>query len=616
MAGQDLHEPFDYIVVGGGTAGLVVASRLSEDVNMRVLVVEAGPDTTGDPLVLTPGLVAAQYGQDKYDWNFLSTPQPHLHNRCINNARGRQLGGSSALNFMMVMYPSRTSINAWAELGNEGWSFDELAPYYRKSSTVHSPSAAASEITGLDKYHDDSLSGAGPLHISFGEGYTTTVNGAWMETFSELGLKMATDPRLGESAGAFQNPASIDPTGHTRSYAASAYLGPEVRARANLVVVTDTVVKKVLTRKENDSEDVVAIGVVIQGPQDGEREVTARREVILAAGAFQTPQLLELSGIGDARLLESHGIPVVLDNPNVGENARDHAIVCQSFEVKDGIPSGDILRDPNVLNAVIQLYNDPSTPGAGPLGQSTISVAYAPLADKDGPLSAGAKKSLLAAYPPPPGAKPFELRQREIMEKHIDQPSSQYLLFPFQTTITEKPSCMAEIITPSRPENYLTIMTILNNPLSRGSVHIASADVAQKPLWDPKFMSEPLDLECLARNVQFVERIIETEPFKSVLKPGGKRSPQIIADGDDLENAREVVRQAQISVFHVCGTAPMMPRDQGGVVSERLVVHGTKNLRVVDASIFPLQIVGNIQSTVYAVAEKAADLIKEDREKK
>jgi choline dehydrogenase-like flavoprotein len=164
------------------------------------------------------------------------------------------------------------------------------------------------------------------------------------------------------------------------------------------------------------------------------------------------------------------------------------------------------------------------------------------------------------------------------------------------------------------PENYITIMTIINQPFSRGSIHITSADVHAHPEWDPKYNSNPLDMELLARAVQFVERIVEpSTPFGGVLKSGGKRQPALKAD--DLETAREIVRQRQISVFHVTSSCAMLPRGQGGVVDERLRVYGTKKLRVVDASVIPIEPVGNIQSVVYAVAERAADFIKEDRKK-
>ncbi|GKT51958.1 dehydrogenase citC [Colletotrichum spaethianum] len=603
MASSQGHEAsFDYIIIGGGTAGLVVASRLSEDDDVRVLVVEAGADKSADPLVLTPGLVAGVYGKEEYDWNFTSVPQPGLNNRRINQARGKMLGGSSALNFMLMLYPSKGILDAWGALGNDGWSFQVLAPYFRKLGTDHPPPQSAKDMVGLT-YHDEKLSGNGLLQVSYGEGYSP-MNAAWMHTFDKLGLGVTGDPRSGKSFGAFQNPCSIDPETKTRSFAASAYYNPEIAKRSNLVVLTETLVKKIIF--DNVEGDVSATGIQIVTKDGQEKTISANIEVVLSAGALHTPQLLELSGIGGRELLESHDIHIVIDNPNVGENVQDHPVVCQSFEVNEGVPSGDVLRDGNILNAVVGQYQ---ATREGPLGQSTISSAYTPLADINGLLSKEAKKSLLDANVA--HSNTASGRAIRSLIELSDEPSSQYLLFPSQITINDHPANMAEYILPSRPENYITVMTILNHPFSRGTVHITSPDVRVLPAWNPKYNSNPLDLELLARNVQFVERIVGTEPFSPLLKPGGKRLPDL--KGDYLESAKEIVRQRQISVFHVSGSCAMLPREQGGVVDERLRVYGVKKLRVVDASIFPIEPLGNIQSTVYAVAERAADLIKEDR---
>lgn len=517
------------------------------------------------------------------------------------------LGGSSALNFLMLLYPSKGNIDSWAALGNPSWNYDSLAPYFRKFATVHKPPQSARDLLGLTYLNEGLANGDGPIHVSYSEGYGVT-NKAWMRTFADLGLEVSGDPRDGNALGAFQNHASIDPVTHTRSYACTGYYTPEVAKRPNLVVLTETLVNKVLFDTA-DGEDAVATGVEIITKGGQKKQVLASVEVILAAGALQTPQILELSGIGGRDLLEKHGIPVVVENPNVGEHLQDHPIVCQSFEVADGVPSGDVLRDPNVLQALVGMYQ---TGGAGPMGQSVISVAYAPLVDGSGVVGPEAKKELLSQH-----EAALKTPEAQVTRKLVESPNEatfQYLLFPSQVSVPDRPTSMAHYITPVVPENFITIMTIINQPFSRGTVHITSADVKAAPLWDPKYNSNPLDLELLARAVQFVERIVEpSSAFGGVLKQGGKRLPELKAD--DLETAREIVRQRQISVFHVAGSCAMRPKDQGGVVDERLRVYGTRNLRVVDASVFPLEPVGNIQSVVYAVAERAADLIKEDRAK-
>ncbi|KAK4201725.1 hypothetical protein QBC40DRAFT_197837 [Triangularia verruculosa] len=611
MASVDLEKPFDYIVVGGGTAGLVIANRLTEDSDVRVLVVEAGADRSADPLVLCPGLVAGLYGKDEYDWNFSSTPQPTLNNRVINQARGKMLGGTSGLNFLMLLYPSKGNIDAWAALGNEGWDFDSLAPYFRKFATVHTPPQSSKDTCGLTYHNEDLAKGDGPIQVTFSEGYNVT-NQAWLKTFAEQGLEVTTDPRDGRALGAFVNQTSIDPVTHTRSFAATGYYTPEVAKRPNLVVLTETLVSKIIFNTTTGEDEPVATGVEILTKTGEKRQISANLEVILSAGTLQSPQILELSGIGNKDILSKHNIPVLVSNPNVGEHVQDHPIVCQSFEVADTTPSGDVLRDPNVLNALVGMYQ--STNGGGPLGQSTISVAYSPLVDKTGIVSQQAKDELLSSYEDTlttPDAK--EIKK---LVASADEATFQFLLFPTQVAIPDVPKNMAEHLVPVLPENYITVMTILNHPFSRGSVHISSDDVHSPPVWDPKYNSNPLDMELLARGVEFVERIVDSETeFGRLLKTGGKRLPEgLVAKGNEgLEVAREIVRRRQISVFHVSGSCAMRPRGEGGVVDKRLKVYGVRGLRVVDASVFPLEPVGNIQSVVYAVAERAADLIKEDR---
>lgn len=287
------------------------------------------------------------------------------------------LGGSSALNFLMMVYPGKPIIDTWETLGNHGWNFGALWPYYRKFAKTHVPSNIAREACRTDIYHDPSISDteSGPLAVSLGDGFGPN-NTAWMDAFEELGLKMTTDPRSGLAMGAFQQAASIDPVKKTRASAVSAYLKEEVRARPNLSILTDTLASRIILDKSDDSAgQATAKGVEIRSKDGVTRHIHADTEVILSAGALQTPQILELSGIGGREILTKHGIPVIVENRNVGCNLQDHPIVCESFEVADDILSGDVFRDPGLLEAVVSQYQISQE---GPLGQSIISSAYVP----------------------------------------------------------------------------------------------------------------------------------------------------------------------------------------------------------------------------------------------
>lgn len=514
------------------------------------------------------------------------------------------LGGSSALNFMMLVHPNKNILDGWSQLGNPGWDHSSLSPYFKKFVSIHPPSQSARDAVGGLAYHRDLvLSGDGPIQAMFSEGYDANKT-AWFETFKELGLDLEKDPREGEAVGAFQSPVTIDPATKTRSFAASAYLSQEVRGRKNLVVVTETVVRRIVF--DLGGEEPVAVGVEVETKDGVKGRVTARREVILCAGALQSPQILELSGVGDKEILKKYGIPVVIDNPNVGEGAQDHPIVVQSFEAADGVISGDILRDPAVMQAVMELYK---TSGEGPLGQSILSSAYTPMANGSGVLLADDKKNLFAKFESSLKLPGHDI-QRAVLEKD-DGPAFQYILFPTQSHIPQNPTSFADFLVPTAPENFISVLVALNHPFSRGSVHITANEPGRGIEWDPKYNENALDEEILAGGVQFIEKLVHpSTALGKLLKPGGRRLPRIVAD--TVENAKEIIRQTQVSVFHVSGTCAMMPREKGGVVDERLRVHGAKGLRVVDASVFPLEPSGNIQSVVYAVAEKAADLIKGD----
>ncbi|GAP84499.1 putative GMC oxidoreductase [Rosellinia necatrix] len=605
-----MSESFDYVVVGGGTSGLVVAARLTEDANVRVVVIEAGADKRTDPALETPGLVAGAYADDRFIWPFQSTPQAELNGRHLRQDTGKVLGGSSLTNFMMAMFPSRTNLDTWGKMGNKGWSFDDLAPYFRKFSTSHPPSQAIRETLGGLGYYREDLAGDGPVQLSFDDQYSV-MNENWFKTFAELGLEMKTDPRTGKAIGAFQNSSTIESGNNTRSSAATAYYTDEIAKRPNLKVLTETTVQKINT--ETRKGLVVATGVEVKDKDGKVTNITAKNEVVLAAGTIRTPQLLELSGIGDRDLLEGLGIEVLIDNPNVGEHMQDHLMTSQQFPVKKGYPSADGLREPARFQSAFEQY---ASTKQGPLAGMGTSVAYVPLADRGGVMTQADRKALFDKYLSGggPALSPVQKREfkliRELLETE-EEPAIQYLCFPGSLTVTPHPDTLTDMFTSHAPYDCIGIMALLNHPFSRGSVHVSSRDVSVPPTWNPNYCTHPLDLEILARTVGFVERIVNTAPYKDMVDPALKRLPD--ATGDDLETAKEIVRGRTVSCFHIAGTCRMLPRELGGVLDERLVVHGTSNLRVVDASMIPLEPLGNIQTTVYAVAERAADFIKESR---
>ncbi|KAI4641814.1 hypothetical protein J4E93_007913 [Alternaria ventricosa] len=597
----------DFIVIGGGIGGLVVANRLSEDADKSVLLIEAGANRQGDPKIDTVGMLSTLYGDPDYDWGFMSEPQTHVNGRQIPHPRGKVLGGSSAINFGAIVYPSKANFEAWKALGNEGWDAAGIAPYFRKFSRFTPPSAETKELLNIDYINEELHGKDGPIPVTIPDVYGP-FQASWAKTLDKMGWCNTDDPIEGEKLGTFACGLSIDAETKTRGYAASAYYTPEVAKRPKLEVLTEAFVEKILTKASDNS--VEATGVSVRTKDGSNHEIIAKNEVILSAGAIQSPQILELSGIGQKELLSKHGIPVVLDSPGVGENLQDHAISAPSFEIADDQFSGDIMRDPNIVQAVLQQYMTTKT---GPLVGIPISMTMLPLVDSDGRISHEEIAKLTKEYISDKGLPLWKKKQYEQLEKQILGPkeaAGYAMMLPLQLNISSGATQMNALLAPTHPNNFITIMAVNNHPFSRGFCHIRSADPKEKPILDPQYLSHPLDLEILARYTQYIETIVKTEPFASLLKPSG-RLPEG-KEAKDLDTAKEIVKERLLSTFHPTGTCAMMPRELNGVVDSRLKVYGTKNLRVVDASIFPMETLGNIQATVYAVAEKAADIIKED----
>lgn len=411
------------------------------------------------------------------------------------------------------------------------------------------------------------------------------------------------DPFSGNSLGAYSNAATVDPESKTRSYAGSAF-GIPAQQKPNVQIITEAQVQKILFSK-TDSGAVRATGlqVVVDGKT---QEFTAGKEVILAAGVFNTPKLLEISGVGNKEVLQQHDIPVIIDLPGVGENLQDHLMTGISYEVVEGVVTGDPLlrQEPEALATAQKLYFEHK---AGPFTMGGIqSHAFMPTSDATEILNAHVRQP----------QRSEEQKQLDALRGILERPdatSGAWLMFLAQANLHQSSDGSGSSFVGSKlhPENFASLGCIQAHPFSRGSSHITSADASAPPTIDPRYFSHPADLEFFARHVRDLNtRLRVTEPLAKYLKPDGKRNHPDAFHVDDLEGAKKYALDTATSAYHQCGTAAMLPREQGGVVSPELVVYGTENLRVVDASIFPLIPRGNIMSSVYAVAEKAADIIK------
>lgn len=531
-----------------------------------------------------------------------------MGNRELVIPQGRLLGGSSALNAMNFVVSAREDLDAWAKLGNPGWDWDSFSRYLEKTYTVTSGAATNND-------------GAIQTNIPDEE---TKWPRVWRDTLAGLGYPVDNDPFSGDICGAVMYPDAIHPETKTRSYAGNAYLGP-ARNRPNLTIWTGITVEKVLLTQTADG--AVASGVQYTRGTDGQSgTVTARKEVILSAGVFHSPKILESSGIGGAELLQSLGIDVVVDNPHVGENLQHHPMSIFSFETVDdgeeGFETIDAIarQDPEALRAATEAYGERRGPFSRTNCNAMAHIPFPGINTESGQRDLDEiLHKLLPSGTPVPQPHSYTQAAETFVRSVLTNPTSASGYY-VSTPVGAHPAPAAD----SAAERYFSVAVLLARPLSRGSVHLARdpclparPDGALGLAIDPGCLAHPLDMEVLARHVRFLESTLaRAEPLAKRLKQGStnhdiddaKRAPPLSTD--DLATTRQFLRETAVASTLYTSTCSMMPREMGGVVDAGLRVYGTRNLRVVDASVMPLITRGDTMATVYGMAEKAADVIR------
>ncbi|GME39259.1 Aryl-alcohol dehydrogenase [Neofusicoccum parvum] len=394
------------------------------------------------------------YEDPSYDWSFLTEPQAALNGRQIACPRGRVLGGSSALNFSAILYPSKADFNDWAELNDDqSWSAEAMAPYLRKFHTFRPASQATKQQMVLDYIDEASHGTKGPLQVTIPDGYSP-FHEAWVKGFKELGFHAVDDPIHGRTIGCFTNPVSIHPDTRTREYSAASYYTQDVANRPNLHVLTESVAETIIWADEAPLR-ATGVQVLRNGTERELIRVQEGGEVILAAGAIKSPQILELSGIGNERLLSQHGITTRFNNPGVGENFQDHVVSSISYEIADGQMSGDNLQhDPKLLQAVLNMYQESRS---GPMAGTPLGTAYLPPVDKNGVIDKAEFRKLvdehINLYPDfPAKAKQYELLRKRLTES--GEPSAEFLFIPMQLNKDTKQNTMAYLFGGRTPGSY------------------------------------------------------------------------------------------------------------------------------------------------------------------
>jgi choline dehydrogenase len=524
----------DFLIVGAGSAGCVLANRLSEDPSVRVVLVEAGPSDSSW-LIRTPAAVGALIRHARFNWNFSTTAQPHLNGRRLPQPRGRVIGGTSSINGMVYIRGSPLDFDDWAAAGNPGWSYDEVLPYFIRSE--------ANTAWACSPYHGI----AGPMQVSDVARHNPLVE-HFVAAAGALGFARCEDFNGPTMDGFGPRQATI--RNGRRESAASAFLHP-VRSRANLCVLTDALVRRVLIRNRR------AHAVEIEHAGRA-RTLSVEREVIVSAGAFASPAILMRSGVGPEAVLRELGIPVEQHLPAVGANLQDHLSTTIMMRTQATESYGLSLR-----TLPRSLWN---------------LVEY--LALRRGPLASNV----------------FEAHGFVRTRPGLDRPDIQIIFVPAHRNASGFPIPLG---------HGYGINVALLHPRSRGSVTLTDADPRTPPRIDPDFLSDPLDLPPLVAGLKLARCILAARPFAPLRGREIAPGPHV---GNDDEALAEYIRATSGTVFHPCGTC-RMGADEHSVVDPELRVRGVRGLRVADASIFPSIVGGNTHAPVVMVAEKAADLI-------
>ncbi|EKM77597.1 hypothetical protein AGABI1DRAFT_121979 [Agaricus bisporus var. burnettii JB137-S8] len=555
---------FDFVIVGGGTAGSVIANRLSENPEFQVMVIEDG-SLVGDDLNIKVPFNVFSLSDTRFDWNFTSTPQSGLNGRTVPYARGHVLGGSSCINAMFYTRGSSDDYDRFAQItGDSGWSWDSLQPYIQKNEKWTAP-ADQHDTTG--QFNPSVHSTTGMTSVSL-PGFPQEIDDMVIETTTQLGNEFPfnLDMNSGKPLGLAWLQSTIG--NGARSSAAASYLGDEVTQRSNLHIVLGTRATRILPTQEGNGSHTSLRTVELLSSSGETTLITATKEVILSAGTIGTPTILLHSGIGDKIAFESLGMNSVINLPDVGKNLVDHPTMSVSWNTTSTNPFDGLVVNATLKAEQLNVWKDNRTGALTTLGIN--QVAFLRIPDNS---------DIFSQFPDPSAGK---------NSPHI------------------------ELAIGVRTRNLLAVRNVDSKRLiqaAEGSVQINSSNPLAMPLIDPGLLSSAFDVKALVQSVKSAIRFFGAPAWDDfVLDIAGP-----IGSATTDEELEAIIRSSVFPSGHIVGTAAMSATDADhGVVDPDLKLKHASGLRIVDASIMPFVIAGHTQAPVYIIAERAADLIKGD----
>lgn len=573
------NQTFDYVICGGGLTGLVVASRLSEDPKISVLVIENGYDDHEDPRVNDVRTYGEAF-ESELDYNLTSTPVPWQNNTGLLLVAGKTLGGSGSLNGASWTKGDKTQYDLLPVLtGDDSWSFDALNEIMLGIEEFHEPDPE--QVAKGAQYEDQFHGRDGVVQVSFPSGMFGGIQLPALQasTLVWKGLKIVADFAAGVTTGATLIPNMVEPDdSQNRSSPFTVYAKHQTRERSNFLILTGHRVTSINWR---NGTDMVADGVSFQACRGCETHTAAtKREVLLAAGSLQSPQLLELSGVGDPEVLAAAGVPLKLASPNVGKNMQEQTKNTLWFDPISTDFDGSGPPNAVAFPDVHQLFKNDSASIHKSIMSNLEEYAH----------------NLTAAGIVTNATATHQILEAQVNNLWIDNTGAAELFF---------------VTSPATGQVGIDLWNLI--VLARGYVHITSNSSWDHPQIEPSYFGHPFDLEVQLAATKQSREVFQAEPLAPLISaetfPGFDEVPQNATD-DVWE---QWIKETFTSVWHYIATLGMMKEELGGVVDSRLKVYGIENVRAVDASVLPIQLSAHLSSSLYGIAEKAAIMIKEDQ---